>query len=72
MRRPRGVGGAPILVSTRQGPALKDKTLLACEMTSEAGIEARERIAMPRQATPCRPAGCVRRPARANAPLSLQ
>ncbi|AOJ32687.1 hypothetical protein [Burkholderia metallica] len=40
----RGPGGALILVSARQGPALKGKTLLACEMTSEEDIKALERM----------------------------
>lgn len=40
----RGPGGALILVSARQGPALKGKTLLACEMTSEEDIKALEQM----------------------------
>ncbi|MBN3821594.1 hypothetical protein G3N57_36020 [Paraburkholderia sp. Se-20369] len=40
----RGPGGALILVSARQGPALKGKTLLACEMTSEGDIKALEQM----------------------------
>ncbi|VBB12582.1 hypothetical protein [Burkholderia stabilis] len=40
----RGPGGALILVSARQGPALKGKTLLACEMTSEEEIRALEQM----------------------------
>ncbi|AXF21864.1 hypothetical protein CUJ89_16095 [Burkholderia pyrrocinia] len=40
----RGPGGALILVSARQGPALKGRTLLACEMTSEEDIKALERM----------------------------
>ncbi|MCA8064943.1 hypothetical protein LGM89_13630 [Burkholderia sp. AU31624] len=44
----RGPGGALILVSARQGPALKGKTLLACEMTSEEDIKALERMEMRR------------------------
>jgi len=43
MRLLRAVGGAPILVSTRQGPALKGRTPLACKMTSEEDIKALER-----------------------------
>ncbi|AOR68573.1 hypothetical protein BBJ41_14135 [Burkholderia stabilis] len=40
----RGPVGALILVSARQGPALKGKTLLACEMTSEEEIKALEQM----------------------------
>ncbi|MDF3082547.1 hypothetical protein [Burkholderia sola] len=40
----RGPGGALILVSARQGPALKGKTLLVCEMTTEEDIKALERM----------------------------
>ncbi|MPV58842.1 hypothetical protein CFB46_02630 [Burkholderia sp. HI2761] len=40
----RGPGGALILVSARQGPALKGNTLLACEMTSEEDIKALEQL----------------------------
>ncbi|AOK05489.1 hypothetical protein LGM90_11985 [Burkholderia sp. AU28942] len=40
----RGPGGALILVSARQGPALKGRTLLACEMTSDEDIKALEQL----------------------------
>ncbi|RKU00705.1 hypothetical protein C7H84_23785 [Burkholderia sp. Nafp2/4-1b] len=40
----RGPGGALILVSARQGPALKGNTLLACEMTTEEDLNALEQM----------------------------
>ncbi|RQS92323.1 hypothetical protein [Burkholderia seminalis] len=40
----RGPGGALIRASARQRPALKDKTLLACETTTEENIKALERM----------------------------
>ncbi|HHL4084044.1 hypothetical protein [Burkholderia sola] len=68
-----GPGGALILVSARQGPALKGKTLPACEMTTEEDSEALERMekhqAARRRPPPCR----LRAPSGARPrPLSLQ